>query len=95
MQTEVVPIAVFINRKVNVKPIKPMLDPLSIDPVVVEGILVGHFHEMGVFLVPPAQERMIIAQIMKLIRTSPEIHKVAGQVAREKLRAKSKRIAGE
>lgn len=95
MQTEIVPIAVFVSRKVHIAPVKPMLEPLSIDPLVVEGILVSHFHEMGIFLVPPAQERMIIAQIMKLIRTSPEIHKVAMQAAREKVRAKTKRVAGE
>ncbi len=92
MLSEVVPIAIFVYRKILLPPVKPLIEPLAIDSSVVATILVGHFYDMGIFFVPPAHQAMILDQMVKAIRLSPEILRVAGQAAAQRERAKPKRV---
>ena len=91
MQIEIVPTAQFVSRKIHESPIKMMVEPFSVDTEVLEGILVNHFHDMGIFFVKPAHEQMLTEQIIKQIRLSPEIHRVVQQAAHQRARAKVKR----
>jgi hypothetical protein len=92
MVTDSVPIAVFVNRKVLMAPLKAMIEPLQLDIQVVANLLIAHFHDMGIFFVPPAQEGMFMTQIIKQLRISPEIQRVALSAASQRARAnKAKR----
>lgn len=88
---DVVPIDVFVNRKVLLPPIKPLIEPLALDISVVANLLVTHFQDMGIFFVPPSHEAIILTQMVKQLRISPDIHKVVQQAARQRANAKPKR----
>lgn len=91
MITEIIPIVAFVNKKVLMPPVKPLIEPLAIDITVVANILIGHFHEMGIFFVPPGQDGILLKHMVRLMKTSPEIHKIVIQAAHAKARAKPKR----
>ena len=73
MLTEPLPIHTFVATSFQKPPIVALIENWRIDTNVLQGILVQHIRELGIFSVSPYFEKELFAFIMYLLRHSPDI----------------------
>lgn len=73
LYTENVPIDVFLSLCMTNQKVTSMTAGWRIENSRIEKMLLQHFREMGVFLVAPLQQKIIMEAVIRQLKTSPEI----------------------
>jgi len=89
MQIEKRPIDLFVSKIFNDKQIQNIVENWPIDQNLLKKMLVRHFRHLGILMVKPSNEKLILQNILHYLRFSKEIHLII-EKTNEKLKKRNK-----
>jgi hypothetical protein len=73
MDTEAVPIELFVEAALRSKDVEKLIGPWRIESQVLSRIVVKHIREMGIFTVQPGHRDVMLQTVVQHLKHSPEI----------------------
>ena len=73
MNTEAVPIELFVDAALRSKDVEKLIGPWRMESQLLSRIVVKHIREMGIFTVLPGHRDVILQTVMQHLKYSPEI----------------------
>jgi len=89
-----VPITQFVTRQYETKAVQRIVESWRLDPKMVIDRVVEHFREMGFYVVTFHQEAILIAELHRHLRHSPDIIKLVQRARAEEARKVRHREVG-
>lgn len=88
---EPTPIQMFVSQKYQSQAIQKIVENWRVEPQLIVDKLVDHFREMGIYRVPFNQDRLLMADLLRYLKTSPDLMRLVSKARNEEARRQRNR----
>ncbi len=93
MNYEEIPIQNFVSSKFSTPSVQKIIESWRVEPQLVIDKVVEYFREMGIYKVGFNQDRMLMNNMLTLLKNSPEIMRMVNKARNDELKRQRNRHA--